>query len=166
MAAAGHFDVLPVEVAGWWLRRLHVDGGDWVMVVSQDTNGTLAVQTLSRLLIGVNVSACMTKFGNTVVCDAVKSRMQMHGSRQWCFWSMYNSTLSEISFRLYAVQEEIDRLKAHAENYIIPELRMADSLQTLNWAHLLTYMVGAGCKQKIQPGGSTISVSILLFLQS
>ena len=59
--------MLPLEVAGWWLRRLSVKAGDWVLVGGTDSTAMLSVHLSCRFPAGVNIVSGLLTATNSAV---------------------------------------------------------------------------------------------------
>ena len=81
--------VLPLEVVGWFLRRLNIVDGRWVLIVSSDINCTLASHINMRASQALNVVVGLTALQNSPVfvphCLAypVMSCVGLHALDAW-----------------------------------------------------------------------------------
>ena len=62
-----HTQLIPLEIAGWWLRKENVKQCDWILVVGPDPTAMLAVHVVGRLGIPVNVVAGISKLTGSEV---------------------------------------------------------------------------------------------------
>jgi hypothetical protein len=62
-------ELLPVEFCGWWLQRVGVRNGDWVMVIGADIQASVAVHLLARCGLGINVVNGVDTLSSSAVCS-------------------------------------------------------------------------------------------------
>ena len=65
---------LPMELAGWLLKKLGVPDNSWLMVMSNDARALLASNLIVRWSSSVNVVMGNTDLSSTKVCTCVGSR--------------------------------------------------------------------------------------------
>ena len=63
----GTFEVMPVEIAGWWVRQQGLGDGDWLLVTSHDKKAILAAHLAIRLRMNVNVVNGVVNLTNSQV---------------------------------------------------------------------------------------------------
>ena len=63
-----HTDLLPVEVAVWFLGRMTVTHGDWVLTVGKDIKAVLAAHILARGGLGINIVHGVDNLTTSEVC--------------------------------------------------------------------------------------------------
>ena len=69
MGQSGLVHLMPVELAGWLLRSLHAEVGDWVLILS--SQGHLPAGLAIRGPIGVNITLGLTHYSQEEL-DKVK----------------------------------------------------------------------------------------------
>ena len=79
LSSAEHFTpVIPVEVAGWWIKRLNLGTGDWTFILTSDNSAQLAVHVITRLNMGLNIVNGANKMGNAQVVPTVQHERCMY----------------------------------------------------------------------------------------
>ena len=68
LATSGPRYLLPLELAGWFLRKSGCTYGSNVLLVTDDKSGRLGAHLIVRMNPAVNVTCAVTSFAKSAVC--------------------------------------------------------------------------------------------------
>ena len=101
---SSYANMIPVEVAGWMMRRLAVSDTNWVLVLSTDDMCELTAQLVMRAPVWVNVCLGLSMMKN--------------------------------------IPGDMLKVESLATNYLIPAIKEANGLPSINWILAVTLLLG------------------------